>query len=301
MASNNLAPQATDSAVVLESTWSAVFGPLGGVASRVRLTDFGLRTLVLTIVPIYPTYALGAQLVDGIGFFISAVLVLGGPVLGGVFVYVLLNVPRRTTWRWATVAMAHLFWSRKPKNFARAHIASALVPLVDNVGLEGGTIQIVGSDGGYLTGEKEEELTTAIKKWTSNGYKVRYILVSPSHDATRKLEELGSALGDRLEVLLLDFISAKSLPKKARRLKNVLATRHPTLIWSDSDDRKAMWIEGNHPLGESVSYNNQWIPPAAMGNPVPDWPNRTWEDVFWTWRSQLDLLCKHIPKSQRAQ
>lgn len=304
MVSHSLNPPATMSNVVPEGARLAVRGPhdFGGLTPRVRLSDLGLRTLVLATVSFCPMFALGAESAGGIGFLFSAVLVLGGPALGGVVVYVILNVPRAITrWRWTTAAMAYWRWSRVPKNFARAEIASILVPLVDHAGLEEGTIQIVGSDGGYLAGPKEEKLTAAIKKWTKEGHKVRYILVSPSDEAALKLEELGSALGDRLEVLVLDSASTKSLPKKARRVKRVLTTCHPTLIWSNNDDHKAMWIEGNHPFGENVSYNNQWVPPAAMGKSVPDWPNRTWEDVFSTWRSQLDVLCEHIPSRQLAQ
>lgn len=268
--------------------------------SRVRMDDLGLRVLLLVAIASYPTFAFGAEMGHSdaevgfsIGFFVSAVLVLGLPVLGGGLVYGVLNVPGwARNWRWITTAMASYRWSKVPKNFARADIASILVPLVDHAGFDGGTIQIVGSDGGYLTGPKKERLTNAIRKWIKDGYKMRYILVAPSKEAIRELEGLKSALGDDLEVLVLTDI--KSLSKKTRRLMEVLTTCHPTLIWSDDDQKKAMWIEGNHPFGEDVSYNNQWVPPAAMGESVPELPIQTWGEVFSNWRGQVDLLCNHI-------
>ena len=256
--------------------------------------------LVFATVAFHPATALGAESVGDFGFIASAVLVLGGPVIGAIAIYALLNIPRVTTrWLWATTAMARWRWSRVPRNFAKADIASILVPLVDHAGLQGGTIQVVGSDGGYLTSPKEQKLTCAIEKWTKEGYKVRYILVSPRDEAIRRLGTLGDTLGDRLEVLVLN--STERPPKKVRRLKDVLTACHPTLMWSDEGDRKAMWIEGNHPFGEDVSYNNQWVPPAAMGKLASGSPDRTWNDVFSTWRSQLELLCDHIRKAEAPQ
>lgn len=276
------------------------------MASRICLRDAVGSSFILAFstVALYPTSALGAEPIGDIGFFASAILVLGGPVIGAVVVYVMLNVPRAAmTWPWAVTMMARWRWSKVPKDFPKADIASILVPLVDYTGIDKGTIQIVGGDGRYLIGQKKDKLTDAIKRWTTEKkkqYRVRYILVSPHHEAIRKLEELRGELGDHLEVLVLSCTN-KNLPKKARRLKDVLTTCHPILIWSDDGKRKAMWIEGNHPREEDVSYNNRWIPPAAMGKAVPDWPNRTWADVFSTWQSQLDFLCDHIRREEHAQ
>ncbi len=267
-----------------------------------RLVDLISRILALSVVTLYPMSALGAESDGGIGFVVSAVFVLGGPILGAVVVYAILNVPRAATrWPWVTDIMVRWRWSKVPKSFAKADIASILVPLVDHAGFSDGTIQIVGSDGGYLTGPKEGKLTKAIEKWTTGAekeYRVRYILVAPNRkEAVCKLDELKGRAGDRLEVLVLSSTN-KSLPKKTRLLKDVLITCHPVLVWSDDGKRKAMWIEANHPLDEDVSYNNQWIPPAAMGNVVPECSNLTWEDVFSTWQSQLDVLCDHIRKEE---
>lgn len=265
---------------------------------RVRMGGLGLRVLLLVAIASYPTSAFGAEagaeVRYSVGFFVSAVLVLGLPVIGGGLVVAVFNVPSwARNWHWATTAMASYRWSKAPKNFARADIASILVPLVDHAGFDGGTIQIVGSDGGYLTGPKKERLTNAIRKWIKDGYKMRYILVAPSDEAILELDNLQSTLGDDLEVLVFRA-NIKDLPKKTRRPMEVLTTCHPTLIWSDDDQKKAMWIEGNHPFGEDVSYNNQWVPPAAMDKPVPELPTQTWDDVFSNWRGQVDLLCDHI-------
>ena len=296
--------------VTLEIAPSAMSVPLPARTRRTFDTTLCvcLWILVLAMVTFHPVSAFGAESVDDIGFFASALLVLGGPVIGAMLIYVLLNIPRvATTWPWMTTALARFHWSKVPTNFAKADIASILVPLVDHAGLEGGTIQFVGSDGGYLTGRKRDALVSAIEKWAKNGYKVRYILVSPSDEATSSLEELKCNLGDHLEVFVLnpqkhtsapEQASVKRVPKKVRRLQDVLTTCHPTLMWSAEGDRKAMWIEGDHPFAEDVSYNNQWVPPAAMGKLASDSPERTWNDVFSTWHTQLELLCDHIRKEE---
>ena len=199
------------STVTLEIAPSAMWVPLAARTGRtfdttpcVGLATQGLWILVLAMVTFHPVSAFGAESVDDIGFFASAVLVLGGPVIGAMFIYGLLNILRgATTWPWTTTTLAYLLWSRIPWNFAKADIASILVPLVDHARIEGGTIQFVGSDGGYLTGPKRDALVSAIEKWVKNGYKVRYILVSPGDEATSSLEALKRSLGDRLEVFVL--------------------------------------------------------------------------------------------------
>ena len=308
------------STVTLEIAPSAMWVPLAARTGRtfdttpcVGLATQGLWILVLAMVTFHPVSAFGAESVDDIGFFASAVLVLGGPVIGAMFIYGLLNILRgATTWPWTTTTLAYLLWSRIPWNFAKADIASILVPLVDHARIEGGTIQFVGSDGGYLTGPKRDALVSAIEKWVKNGYKVRYILVSLGDEATSSLEALKRSLGDRLEVFVLtppppppknntsapEQASVKRVLKKVRRLQDVLTTCHPTLMWSAEGDRKAMWIEGDHPFGEDVSYNNQWVPPAAMGKLASDSPERTSNDVFSTWHTQLEFLCDHIRKEE---
>lgn len=339
MTNRSFATEVVGLGALLETMRPAVWGPCAIGAQgrmfdtavfcsvpRVRMGGLGLRVLLLVASASYPTSAFGAEvaysdaevafvsavLVLGppvlsgflvhvalnIGFFVAAVLILGLPVIGGGLVYVALNVPRWTrNSHWGTIAMASYRWSKVPANFARADIASILVPLVDNAGLDGGTIQIVGSDGGYLTGRKKKGLTNAIKKWIDDGYKMRYILVAPSDEAILELERLESTFGDDLEVVVLRK-DIKELPKEPRRIMAVLTTCHPTLIWSDDNQKQAMWIEGNHPFGEDVSYNNQWVPPAAMDKPAAALPVQTWGDVFSNWRSQVDLLCDHIKSHQ---
>ena len=55
--------------------------------------------LVFATVAFHPATALGAESVGDFGFIASAVLVLGGPVIGAIAIYALLNIPRVTT-RW---------------------------------------------------------------------------------------------------------------------------------------------------------------------------------------------------------
>ena len=203
---------------------------------------------------------------------------------------------------------------KKTEGVARADIASVLVPLIDHAGLQGrGTIQIVGSDGGYLTGAKKQGLTDAIRKWIAQGYDFRYILVAPSKEAVAELAALKEQVSrqddtarERFEVLQLgddapDASASSSAPADIQRLERILCTCHPTLIWSEDRTRKAMWIEGNHPAGEDVSYNNQWVPPAAMRQAVADLPNQTWADVFSAWDGKLKRLCEYSRERMASQ
>ena len=248
------------------------------------------------------------------GFFWSAVVVLGGPALGGLAVCGAMIGWRWMTSRapWAVRLMASWRWSSRAKVFARADIASILVPLIDCAGFPpGSTIQMVGSDGGYLTGTKKRRLTDAIRKWVREGHRFRYILVAPSEKAVAELERLreqisreDEASSERFEVLQLGGKPAASptkTPADIELLEKVLCTSHPTLIWSEDGVDKAMWIEGNHPRGEDVSYNNQWVPPPAMGEAVADFPNQTWSDVFATWEGKLAHLSEYMREQAAAQ
>ena len=205
---------------------SVSIGPRVVRPSRMWASHRKPKILLGTVVAVLaPSVVSAEESASGAGFFWVAVLVLAGPALGGLAVCAAMIGWRWTTSRmpWAIGLMASRRWSSRPKIFARADIASVLVPLIDHAGFRGsGTIQIVGSDGGYLTGAKKKELTDAIRKWV-----------------------------------------------------------------------EAMWIEGNHPAGEDVSYNNQWVPPAAMSQAVADLPNQTWSDVFSAWDGKLRRLCEY--------
>ena len=267
------------------------------------------KLLLGTVVAVLAPSVSAEESASGVGFFWVAVLVLAGPALGGLAVCAAMIGWRWTTSKmpWAIGLIASRRWSSRPKVFARADIASVLVPLIDHAGFRGrGTIQIVGSDGGYLTGAKKKGLTDAIRKWVEEGYSFRYILVAPSKEAVAELEALKEQVSrqddtapERFEVLQLGgrapgaSASPPSTPVDVQCLERILRTCHPTLIWSEDKAHRAMWIEGNHPAGEDVSYNNRWIPPAAMSQAVADLPNQTWSDVFSAWDGKLRRLCEY--------
>lgn len=272
------------------------------------------KLLPRIVVALLATSASAAESASGVGFFWAAVLVLTGPALGGLAVCMAMIGWRWTTSKapWAIGQMAAWRWSNRARVFARADIASVLVPLIDHAGFRGrGTIQIVGSDGGYLTGAKKSGLTDAIRRWVGEGCNLRYILVAPNQAAVAELEALKEQIArddetasGRFEVIQLGGEAptagaSSTTPADVQALERILRTCHPTLIWSEDGERKAMWIEGNHPAGEDVSYNNQWVPPAAMNQPVADLPNQTWSDVFSAWDERLRRLCE-CPREQTA-
>lgn len=94
------------------------------------------------------------------------------------------------------------------------------------------------------------------------------------------------------------------MPEDTSRLASFLATYHPNLVsWPGGDDHvgfdmarhsnRAMWLEGRHLPGESVSYDNRWVPPCSMQDIVPGHANgsaMTWNDVFSTWEEAFDDL-----------
>ena len=289
-----------------------------GAARSSRMWPKRLEPLLPGIVAVLLAQSVVAAQAGGTaGFFGAAILVLAGPALGGLAVCAVMLGSRWAASKapWIIDQMAFRHSSSRPKVFARADIASVLVPLVDHAGLQGrGTIQIVGSDGGYLTGAKKTGLTDAIRKWIAEGYNFRYILVAPRKEAVAELETLKEQIARqddtahaRFEVLRLGGGSSNasagptSTPVDIQRLARLLRTCHPTLIWSEDGARKAMWIEGNHPAGEDVSYNNQWAPPAAMRQAVADLQNQTWADVFAAWDGKLRRLCEYSREQMAIQ
>lgn len=289
--------------------WLRVGGP-----PRMSASGFEAKLLAGIVLSFLATTVFAAESGSGAGHFWAAVLVLAGPALGGLAVCTLVAVCRRTTSApWAIGSMASWRWSGRARVFARADIASVLVPLIDHAGLQGrSTIQIVGSDGGYLTGAKKKGLLDAIRKWVKAGHEFRYILVAPSNEAVAELEALkeqicgeDEASSERLEILQLGGkmpgASATNTPADIQLLARILHTCHPTLIWSENSASRAMWIEGNHPPGEEVSYDNQWVPPAAMSQSLADLPNQTWSDVFSAWDGKLRRLCEYSREQMAVQ
>ena len=231
-------------------------------------------------------------------------LVTAGPVLAGLGLFLLQRLWPRVLPRLVVIPTIRRRWAARTRVFARAQIATILVPLVNEVFDRGqaksGEVLIVGSDGAYLTGKKGRKLLNAIRTWTGRGMAVRYLLVGPDDKALRALHDLRGTLtaSDSLEILPL-----QDLPKDADEsmdaLVTVLHTLHPTLIRFTNDkeeERRTMWIESEHLLGEMHSSGNRWVPPEAMGETAG--PSETWDDVFSRWKEKLSILCEYSQSRQ---
>ena len=236
---------------------------------------------------------------DGIILLLAAL----GPALVGLSVFWLQRLWPRIHPKLVIVPAIRRRWATGTRNFARAQIATILVPLVmevfDRGRANGGNVLIVGSDGAYLVGKKKRKLQDAIVDWTNRGMTVRYLLVEPTEDALAELNELRQRLkcGGSLEVLPL-----RNMPvgvESMHGLVDLLRSVHPTLIDftnDDGDQKKTMWIESRHLPGDFYSSGNRWVAPEAMGEPAG--PDETWDDVFSKWSDRLASLCACVQPCQ---
>ncbi len=225
------------------------------------------------------------------------------PALVGLVVFCIQMAWPRILPRLVVIPPIRRRWARCTRVFARANIATLLVPLVDevfkNFQATNGKILIVGSDGMYLVGRKNKMLQRAIRAWTARGMNVRYLLVDPSDEALAELEQLRQELevSDKLDILPL-----KALPKDAPHEVHVLAefllATHLTLIEfagakGDKDQSKRiMWIEGKHWPKEMHSFGNRWVAPDAMSARV-DRVGPTWDALFSQWADRLEPVCEY--------
>lgn len=227
------------------------------------------------------------------------VLFAVGPVLAGLGVFLLQHYWPVIHPRLVVFPPVRRWWATRTRIFARAQIATILVPLIDEVldraRAKSGDVLIVGSDGAYLTGEKKRKLHDAIRAWTNRGLTVRYLLVEPDRKALQALVGLRRTLksSNSLQILPLE-----GLPDSAegylRELVTVLRTLHPTLVHftsGDDEEKRTMWIESEHLPNEMHSSGNRWVPPEAMRQQAT--PFETWDDVFSQWKDKLKSLCAY--------
>ena len=144
---------------------------------------------------------------------------------------------------------------------AVAQIANDLVPLIDKLSLDNSRLRIVGYDGQYILGENRRLWRNALSRWLKKGLNVEYILMNPSQDVVNsftRIKDKAKIKDGRLKIFVLECPDANGL-KEVKRLK----TTHPTLF-SGGDGTKAMWVEGDHPLGSRFAYDVTYVPPGAM-------------------------------------
>ncbi len=236
-----------------------------------------------------------------IGMLITLILVVGGPALVGVgadwAVRLCISVRDASMPYRASSQFILARWAGQITKFPKANITTIAVPLIDECKPKGGKIRLIGGDGSYFTGEKQEELRRAMKKWIVDyDMDIQYLLVQPAPGVPEAMkafskEALGDK-GDKLSVFVRD--DSVEMPADVQHLADFLATYHPNLIsWpSGEDTARALWLEGRHPPHEDVSYDNRWVPPGSMSDPVSRHagPTMTWNDVFLRWERAFDEL-----------
>lgn len=266
-----------------------------------RAHEQGARAPAATIIVVLVASPVWAQAVneqlstDGVTLLVAA-----GPALAGLGLFLLQRLWPRILPRLVVIPTIRRRWATLTRVFARAQIATILMPLVNEVFDRGqakfGEVLIVGSDGAYLIGKKKRKLHDAIRAWTRRGMTVRYLLVEPVDKALEELDELRQTLeaSDSLEILPL-WALPNSADEGLGALVTVLKTLHPTLICFTNDngeEKRTMWIESEHLPRKMHSSGNRWVPPEAMGEQAG--PNETWNDVFSGWKDRLATLCTYI-------
>lgn len=226
------------------------------------------------------------------------------PALAGLLIFLLQRIWPTILPRFVVIPAIRKRWATRTRVYARAQIATILVPLVNEVfelgKAKSGDVLIVGSDGAYLTGKKKRKLHEAIRGWTNRGMIVRYLLVEPDDEALEALVDLRQGLESSGSLVILPLRDLpNSTDETLRTLVNVLRTLHPTLIRFINDgeeEKKTMWIESEHLPKKMHSSGNRWVPPNAMGERAG--PTETWDDVFSRWKDRLEALCKYIEPYQ---
>ena len=144
-----------------------------------------------------------------------------------------------------------------------AQIANDLVPLVNELPLKKGTLQFVGYDGGYILGKNRNLWKDSLLEWLKKGLNVEYLLIAPSEEvieAFRRIkEETKKEIG---QLSIFKYIEPTKMSEK--KDWEQLKTCHPTLFVGDDKTTRAMWIEGNHPIGSEFAYDVTYVPPDAM-------------------------------------
>jgi len=162
-------------------------------------------------------------------------------------------VAKRETSRLKHEAKALLTERAQSVVVSQATVADDLFPATKSLELKGATISVVGGDGSYINLPNGEELRRGLEDWCERGANVRYLLTCASEKAIAAFDKLDEELGSKFTVTYVDCLDKHE----------ELEITHPTLI-ELSGDRRAMWLESDHPRNSMVAYGVKYTSPSAM-------------------------------------
>lgn len=144
---------------------------------------------------------------------------------------------------------------------------------------------ITGFDASYFASPRADVLNSLIEKIGAGERDVKYLFTSPDHATIkRNLKDVAQkVLAEGLNVTFYAFDWENAEGEDLIALAEEMKTEHVTVI--NSDDGDFLWIEGNHPAGETIAYGIDCIPPKAMVGKN--------KDDFEIYHEKVDLLLAH--------
>lgn len=157
----------------------------------------------------------------------------------------------------------------KNRIFAKASVATVLIPLVRGHIKEGTTIRIVGNDGENLCNESYCLWRNAIVDWMKKfNCKIEYIFVNPNDQTVQSVKNIITEMKQTKssEVFYPYKIDSEKIKNNKEYLEIVemIKTFHFVVF----DNPKQIWLESYHEEGSLTAYDCEYIPPALASNDI---------------------------------